>query len=83
MDNLTLFIGLLVLAIVVYVIDISICIKNIKKEKHYDGVFRINTSNPEKDVYSLELNNILGDLQNKKELRLKIVNESSQEKPLA
>lgn len=53
------------------------------RRNKYDGVFRINTSNPDKDVYSLELNDILGDLENKKEIRLLIINESSQEKPLA
>ena len=83
MDNLTLPIWLLVLAMIVYVIDIVISIKYIKMKKHYDGVFRINTTDPEKDVYSLELNNILGDLENRKEIRLKVVNEGSQEKPLA
>lgn len=78
MDTLT-FIACLALCVITTVINITI--SYIRNE--YDGVFRINTSNPEKDVYSLELNDILGDLENKKELRLQIVNEGSQEKPLA
>lgn len=78
MDTLT-FIACLVLCVITTAVNIAIYyVRN-----EYDGVFRINTSNPEKDVYSLELNDILGDLENKKELRLKIVNECSQEKPLA
>lgn len=79
MDVGLILIGVLVALVTDIVLDIIV----IMKKKHYDGVFRINTSNPEKDVYSLELNDILGNLENKKELRLKIVNEGSQEKPLA
>ena len=76
--------GLILLGVLfVLIIDIVLDIIVIMKKKHYDGVFRINTTDPEKDVYSLELNSILGDLENRKEIRLKVVNEGSQEKPLA
>lgn len=74
---------ILLLVLVVLVTDIVLDIIIIMKKKHYDGVFRINTTDPEKDVYSLELNSILGELENRKEIRLKVVNEGSQEKPLA
>ena len=77
-------IGLILLGVLVALVtDIVLDIIVIMKKKHYDGVFRINTTDPEKDVYSLELNNILGELENRKEIRLKVVNEGSQEKPLA
>ena len=76
--------GLILLGVLfVLIIDIVLDIIVIMKKKHYDGVFRINTTDPEKDVYSLELNSFLGDLENRKEIRLKVVNEGSQEKPLA
>lgn len=77
MDGLILL-GVLLALVIDIVLDIVIM-----KKKHYDGVFRINTTDPEKDVYSLELNDILGELENRKEIRLKVVNEGSQEKPLA
>jgi len=77
-------VGLILLGVLVALVtDIVLDIIVIMKKKHYDGVFRINTTDPEKDVYSLELNDILGKLENRKEIRLKVVNEGSQEKPLA
>lgn len=51
-----------------------------KGKKHYDGVFRVNTDNPEKDVFSLELECAIGSIPSKNELIFKVVNESSQEK---
>lgn len=72
-----------IVTIIICVITTIINILIGYRRNKYDGVFRINTTNPDKDVYSLELNDILGHLENKKEIRLEIVNESSQEKPLA
>ena len=52
-----------------------------RKKKKYDGVFRVDTANPEKDIFSLELGCALGSIPEKKELVFKVVNECSQEKP--
>lgn len=52
-----------------------------RKKKKYDGVFRVDTANPEKDIFSLELGCALGSIPEKKELVFKVVNERSQEKP--
>ena len=52
-----------------------------KRNKHYDGIFRVDTSNPDKDVFSLELECALGSIPEKKELIFKVANECSQEKP--
>ena len=52
-----------------------------RKKKKYDGIFRVDTSNPDKDVFSLELECALGSIPEKKELIFKVVNECSQEKP--
>lgn len=54
-----------------------------RSRKKYDGVFRVDTSNPEKDIFSLELECAIGSIPDKKELVFKVVNECSQEKPLA
>lgn len=54
-----------------------------RKKKKYDGIFRVDTANPEKDIFSLELECALGSIPEKKELVFKVVNECSQEKPLA
>lgn len=54
-----------------------------RSRKRYDGVFRVDTTNPEKDIFSLELECAIGSIPDKKELVFKVVNERSQEKPLA
>lgn len=51
-----------------------------RKKKKYDGIFRVDTSNPDKDVFSLELECALGSIPEKKELIFKVANECSQEK---
>ena len=51
-----------------------------RKKKKYDGIFRVDTSNPEKDVFSLELECALGSIPEKKELIFRVANVSSQEK---
>lgn len=51
-----------------------------RKKKKYDGVFRVDTSNPDKDVFSLELECALGSIPEKKELIFRVANVSSQEK---
>lgn len=52
-----------------------------RKKKKYDGIFRVDTSNPDKDVFSLELECALGSIPEKKELIFRVANVSSQEKP--
>lgn len=54
-----------------------------RTKKKYDGVFRVDTTNPEKDIFSLELHCALGSIPEKRELVFKVANECSQEKPLA
>ena len=49
-------------------------------KKTYDGVFRVNTHDPDKDIFSLELNCPLGSIPDKKEIIFQVVNECSQEK---
>ena len=51
-----------------------------RKKKKYDGIFRVDTSNPDKDVFSLELECALGSIPEKKELIFRVANVSSQEK---
>ena len=41
-----------------------------KKKVTYDGVLVINTHDPEKDLYSFEINGLLDELEGKKELRI-------------
>lgn len=51
--------------------------------KKPDGIFHVNTTDPDKDVFTLELLCPLATLPEKKQLIFKVQNESSQEKPLA
>ena len=48
-----------------------------------DGIFHVNTTDPDKDVFTLELLCPLSVIPAKKRLIFKIQNEGSQEKPLA
>ena len=50
--------------------------------KRRDGIFKVNTLNPEKDVFRLEIECPLGAIPTKKHLIFEVVNEASQEKPL-
>lgn len=54
-----------------------------RMKRYYDGVFRVNTSDPNKDVFTLELSCAIGDIPNKRYLAFRVENISSQEKPLA
>lgn len=51
--------------------------------KKPDGIFHVNTTDPNKDVFTLELICPLGAIPNKKQLIFRVQNEGSQEKPLA
>lgn len=48
-----------------------------------DGYFRVDTTNPDKDVFTLELACPIGEIPTKKYILFEVVNTSSQEKPLA
>ena len=57
---------------------IAIFIKAIlpyKKTKNYDGAIRVNTSNPEKDTYTLELYIPFGELEDRENVTFEIVHE--------
>lgn len=53
-----------------------------RMHKSYDGVFKVNTTNPDKDVFTLELSCPIGEIPKKRQLIFK-VNNCSQEKPFA
>ena len=53
------------------------------RKKSYDGIFRVDLTNPEKDIFTLELICPIGEIPTKKSLIFKVTNASSQEKPLA
>lgn len=53
-----------------------------KMNRKPDGIFRVNTVDPDKDVFSVEIHIPLAELPTKKTLYFKVVNEGSQEKPL-
>lgn len=61
----------------------SYFVNAVHKKRRFDGVLKVNTTNPEKDVFSFELNCALGELVRKSTLYFKVENESSQEKPSA
>lgn len=46
-----------------------------------DGIFHVDTTDPNKDVFSLEVTCALGEIPEKEYLILKVENNSSQEKP--
>lgn len=54
-----------------------------RTKSSYDGIFRVDTTDPDKDVFTLELLCALGEIPNRRYLAFKVVNTSSQEKPLA
>lgn len=49
-----------------------------KKNYEGDGVMVVNSNDPEKDVYSLNLNCPVEDLSNKKEITFKVVSEDDE-----
>jgi len=54
-----------------------------KIPQSWDGIFRIDLSDPEKDVFTLEVLCPLGELPTKKFVIFKVMNTRSQEKPFA
>ena len=48
-----------------------------------DGFFLVNTTNPDKDVFTLELACPIGEIPTKKYVIFEVKNISSQEKPFA
>lgn len=49
--------------------------RNSKKRKNYDGAIRINTSDPERDTYTLELNISFGELETRDQVIFEIIRE--------
>ena len=45
------------------------------KAKRYDGAIRINTSNPERDTYTLELDISFGELETRDQVIFEIIHE--------
>lgn len=48
-----------------------------------DGYFRVDTMNPDKDVFTLELTCPIGEIPAKEYVIFQVTNVSSQEKPFA
>ena len=53
------------------------------KKLNPDGFFRVDTTNPDKDVFTLELTCPIGEIPTKKYVIFEVTNASSQEKPFA
>lgn len=47
----------------------------LKKHKKYDGAIRINTSDPERDTYTLELDISFGELETRDQVIFEIIHE--------
>lgn len=45
-----------------------------------DGIFRVNTTDPMKDFYKLEMHMPLGEINKRKSLKLRVILEDSQDK---
>lgn len=52
-----------------------------KAKKNCDGIFKVNTTDPNKDVFTLELSCPIGEIPKRKHLLFMVENISSQEKP--
>ena len=71
-DNLTLIIFGCVLIISILLVIFSS--RRIKR-KNYDGAIRVNTSDPERDTYTLELNISFGELETRDQVIFEIIHE--------
>ena len=72
MDQNTL---LLILWAIAALLLISKAIFFKKRPKKYDGAIRVNTSDPEKDTYTLELYIPFGELEKRTNVTFEIVHE--------
>lgn len=50
-------------------------VRKTKKHKKYDGAIRINTSDPERDTYTLELDISFGELESRDQVIFEIIHE--------
>lgn len=50
-------------------------VRQTKKHKKYDGAIRINTSDPERDTYTLELDISFGELETRDQVIFEIIHE--------
>ena len=58
-------------------------ILGIGKKLKPDGFFKVNTTDPDKDVFTLELTCPIGEIPTKEYIIFQVTNTSSQEKPFA
>lgn len=72
-DNLILMLSGCVLIIAGLLIIFSSRVS--RKLKNYDGAIRVNTSNPERDTYTLELNISFGELETRDQVIFEIIHE--------
>lgn len=72
-DYLMYFITGAALLLVGLVMFISV--NPLKKHKKYDGAIRVNTSDPERDTYTLELNISFGELETRDQVIFEIIHE--------
>ena len=56
-------------------LSIIFSVRSPKKDKKYDGAIRINTSDPERDTYTLELNISFGELETRDQVIFEIIHE--------
>ena len=66
-----------------FIVGLSISVLFKIYKTSWDGIFRVDLTNPEKDVFTLELICPIGEIPTKKFLTFKVMNTRSQEKPLA
>lgn len=71
-DNLILIVAGCVLIIAGLMIIFS---SHPLKRKNYDGAIRVNTSDPERDTYTLELNISFGELETRDQVIFEIIHE--------
>lgn len=61
----------LVLTVIIIFLCLIILLLILRQKTKYDGVLYIDTTDPEKDIFRLELNTLIG-IENKKQIILKV-----------
>lgn len=72
-DNLILIIAACVL--ILAGLSVIFSVRMPKRTKKYDGAIRVNTSDPERDTYTLELNISFGELETRDQVIFEIIRE--------
>ena len=73
-------INIWIVGIILASIIIGVFIGKTHNYHQIEGLLRVNTINPDKDIFTLELTCPLGEIPRKKYVIFKVVNECSQEK---